>query len=92
MKIEIKILLWNVETHLALYFFTYVARTWLLNVPKARKIALRNVAFYCWLNVRLRLFLCPKSGFVITLDYGISVPAGINMPDGTFGKINKRTS
>ena len=25
-----------------------------------------------------------------TLDYGISVPAGINMPGGTFGKTNKR--
>ena len=60
-KIEIKIVFWNVETHLALYFFTYVARTWLLNVPKARKVALRNVAFYCWLNVRLRHFFCPKS-------------------------------
>ena len=27
-----------------------------------------------------------------TLDYGISVPAGINMPGGTFGKTNKRVS
>ena len=27
-----------------------------------------------------------------TLDYGISMPAGINMPGGTFDKINKRAS
>ena len=26
----------------------------------------------------------------IPLNYGISVPAGINMPSGTFGKMNKR--
>ena len=28
----------------------------------------------------------------VTLDYRINVPAGINMPGGTFGKINKRAS
>ena len=27
-----------------------------------------------------------------TLDYEISMPAGINMPGGTFSKINKRAS
>ena len=27
-----------------------------------------------------------------TLDYGISVPAGINMPGGTLSKTNKRAS
>ena len=30
--------------------------------------------------------------FQCTLDYGISVPAGISMPGGTFGKNNKRAS
>ena len=30
--------------------------------------------------------------FPHTLDYGISMPAGINMPGGTFGKTNRRAS
>ena len=33
-----------------------------------------------------------KKIFGNTLDYGISMPAGINMPGGTFGKIDKRAS
>ena len=28
----------------------------------------------------------------VTLDYGKSVPAGVNMLGGTFGKINKRAT
>ena len=40
-------------------------------------------------TICLKLFKMPLT---LTLDYGISMPAGINMPGGTFGKTNRRAS
>ena len=36
--------------------------------------------------------VCATKPAQSTLDYGISMPTGINMPGGTFGKTNKRAS
>ena len=36
--------------------------------------------------------VCATKPAQSTLDYGISMPTGINMPGGTFDKINKRAS
>ena len=41
---------------------------------------------------RLLLIFFVPSMKVATLDYWISVPAGINMPGGTFDKFDKRAS
>ena len=39
-----------------------------------------------------KLVISSKKLILPTLDYGISMPTGINVPGGTFGKINKRAS